>query len=60
MEAEGEVYEILRKIKHAKTGKEELHKELIKTETELIDFRKELADRIEKMDDIPPLEKIGD
>jgi hypothetical protein len=60
MEAEGEVYEILRKIEKAKTGKEELHKELIMTENELIGFKKELADRLEKMDDIPPLEKIGD
>jgi len=60
MEAEGEVYEILRKIEKDSKGKEELHKELIKTENELIDFRKELAQRLEKMDDIPALDKIGD
>lgn len=60
MEAEGEVYEILRKIERTKTGKEELQKELVKAESELIDFRKELAERLEKMDDIPVLEKIGD
>jgi hypothetical protein len=60
MEAEGEVYEILRKIEKAKTGKVELQKELVKTENDLIGFKQELADRLEKMDDIPPLEKIGD
>ncbi|MEO6902130.1 MAG: DUF5661 family protein [Bacteroidia bacterium] len=60
MEAEAEVYEILRKIEKTKTGKEKLYKELVKTENELIDFKKELAERLEKMDDIPALEKIGD
>ena len=60
MEAEGEVYEILRKLEKAKTGKEKLHKKLIETEMDLIDFKKELAERIEKMDDIPVLDEIGD
>ena len=60
MEAEAEVYEILRKIERVNTGKEELHEELIKIEKELIDFKKDLANRLEKMDDIPALEKIGD
>jgi hypothetical protein len=60
MEAEGEVYEILRKLETAVSGKEALHEELMKTEKELIAFKKALADRLEKMDDIPALEKIGD
>ncbi len=60
MEAEGEIYEILRKIGKVKTGKEALQKELVKAETDLIDFKKELSERLEKMDDIPPLSKIGD
>lgn len=58
MEAEGEIFEILRKIEHSK--QEKWHKELIDAEKELIDFKKELTERLEKMDDIPPLEKIGD
>ena len=60
MEAEAEVYELLRKIKVSKTGKEKLHKKIIDAENELIEFKKELADRLQKMDDIPALEKIGD
>lgn len=60
MEAEGEVYEILRKLKKTNKGQEKMHSELVKTETDLNDFKKELADRLEKMDDIPALEKIGD
>lgn len=60
MEAEGEIYEILRKLEKTKSKKEELYKELADTEKELIDFKKELTERLEKMDDIPPLEKIGD
>lgn len=60
MEAESEIYEILRKLEKPGNEKEKLHKQLIKTETELIDFRKELAARLEKMDDIPILDKIGD
>ena len=60
MEAEGEIYEILRKIGKTKTGKVELQKELVKTEKKIIDFKKELAERLDKMDDIPPLKKIGD
>jgi hypothetical protein len=60
MEAEGEVYEILRKLEKPNKEKEKLHLDLIKTETDLNDFKKELADRLEKMDDIPVLGKIGD
>lgn len=58
MEAEGEIYEILRKIEATKD--EKWHEELIAAEKELIDFKKELSERLEKMDDIPTLEKIGD
>lgn len=62
MEAEGEVYEILRKLKGMRAGKtkEKLHKQLIDAENELIDFRKELSIRLDKMEDIPALEIIGD
>ncbi|MWB96311.1 hypothetical protein GON26_18265 [Flavobacterium sp. GA093] len=60
MEAEGEIYEILRKIETATTGKEKWYKELGKAELELTEARAGLAERLEKMDDIPPLEIIGD
>lgn len=58
MEAEGEIYEILRKLKKSRKGKEELHAKLIKIETELMEHRKELAERLDKMDDIPAMEEI--
>ena len=58
MEAQGKIYEILRKLKKIRKGKEELHAKLIAAETELIDHRKELAERLEKMDDIPAMEEI--
>lgn len=60
MEAEGEIYEILRKLESATKDKKKLQEDLIAAETELIDFKKELSERLEKMDDIPALEKIGD
>ena len=60
MEAEGEIYEIMRKIENAKTGKEEWYKELGKAEQELAEARIGLVERLQKMDDIPVLEKIGD
>jgi hypothetical protein len=60
MEAEGEIYEILRKLGKSDKDNEKLHADLIETETALNDFKKELSDRLEKMDDIPALEKIGD
>ncbi|OXA80989.1 hypothetical protein SAMN05444397_101713 [Flavobacterium aquidurense] len=60
MEAEGEIYEIMRKIESSETGKEEWYKELGKAEQELNEARAGLAERLEKMDDIPALEKIGD
>lgn len=58
MEAQGKIYEILRKLKKTRKGKEELHAKLIAAETELIEHRKELAERLEKMDDIPAMEEI--
>lgn len=60
MEAQGEIYEIMRKIESSTTGKEEWYKELGKAEQELNEARSGLAERLDKMDDIPPLEKIGD
>jgi len=59
MEAEGEVYEILRKLENSTEDKEKLRLDLIKTETELIEFKKELCNRLEKMDDIPALDIIS-
>lgn len=60
IEAEGAIYELLRKLKKVRKGKEELHSKLIKTEGELIGHRKALADRLEKMDDIPAMGTIGE
>lgn len=60
MEAEGEIYEILRKLKTASRGKGELREKLVKTETDLIEHKKELAERLDKMDDIPAMEEVGD
>jgi hypothetical protein len=50
----------MRKIEGTDSGKEELYKELIKANQELKEARAGLAERLEKMDDIPPLEEIGD
>lgn len=61
MEAEGEIYEIMRKIESSDSfEKDKWYKELIKAEEELAEARAGLAERLEKMDDIPALEKIGD
>lgn len=60
MEGEGEVFEILRKIEKSTKGKEKLHTDLIEAENELIKSRKELTERLDKMDDIPALDEIGD
>lgn len=60
MEAQGEIFEIMRKIEKSETGKEEWYKELGKAEIELTEARLGLAERLERMDDIPTLTKIGD
>ena len=60
MEAEGEIYEIMRKIEHSNSDKEELYQSLIEANQELKEGKEGLAERLDKMDDIPPLEKIGD
>lgn len=60
MEAEGEIFEIMRKLSKTRRGKEKLHEDLIKAEKELIEAKKELAERLEKMDDIPMLGEVGD
>ena len=60
MEAEGEIYEIMRKIENSTSGKEEWYIELGKAEKELTEARTGLVERLQKMDDIPVLEKIGD
>ncbi|KOP38086.1 hypothetical protein AKO67_12220 [Flavobacterium sp. VMW] len=60
MESEGEIYEIMRKIESSESGKEEWYKELGKAEQELAEAKEGLVERLQKMDDIPVLEKIGD
>ena len=60
METEAEIFEIVRKIKQASQGKEKLYEDLLKAENEIPGAKKELAERLEKMDDIPVMEKIGD
>ncbi|MBE8724257.1 DUF5661 family protein [Flavobacterium hungaricum] len=60
MEAEGEIYEILRKLEHTAVEKEKWYEELAKAEQELNEARAGLAERLEKMDDIPVLKIIGD
>lgn len=60
MEAEGEIYEIMRKLEQCTNGRDRWYKELIQAEEELKEARAGLAERLEKMDDIPALEIIGD
>ncbi|MDP5200618.1 DUF5661 family protein [Flavobacterium sp. DG2-3] len=60
MEAEGEIYEIVRKIEASSEGKEEWYKELGKAEQELNEARAGLSERLARMDDIPVLKIIGD
>ena len=60
MESEGEIYEIMRKIEESDSEKEELYKQLLEANQELKEAKEGLAERLEKMDDIPTLEKIGD
>nr|WP_294779573.1 DUF5661 family protein [uncultured Flavobacterium sp.] len=60
MEAEGEIYEIIRKLEHTTNDKEKWQQELIKAEQELAEAKAGLAERLEKMDDIPVLKIIGD
>jgi hypothetical protein len=60
METQAEIYEIMRKIENATEGKEKWYIELGKAEKELNEARSGLAERLERMDDIPPLDKIGD
>jgi len=60
MEAQGEIFEIMRKIEKSETGKEEWYRELGKAEIKLTEARLGLAERLERMDDIPTLTKIGD
>ena len=60
MEAEGEIYEILRKLESSPVGKENWYKELGKAEQELNEAKAGLAERLARMDDIPVLKIIGD
>ena len=60
METEAEIFELLRKIEKGGRGKEKWYKDLVKAEKELKDAKKELAERLEKMDDIPVMGEIGD
>ena len=58
MELEGEIFEILRKLGRAKKNKSTWYKNLVNAEGELQEAKKELADRLEKMDEIPVMEEI--
>lgn len=60
MEAEGEIYEITRKMQHSTIDKEKWQAELNDAEEELKEARAGLKERLEKMDDIPVLKIIGD
>ncbi|MBP4139037.1 MULTISPECIES: DUF5661 family protein [Flavobacterium] len=60
MEAEGEIYEIMRKIEATTSEKEKWYKQLMEAEEELKEARSGLDDRLERMDDIPTLTIIGD
>jgi hypothetical protein len=60
METEAEIYELTRKIAATRKNKDKLFKDLLKAEHDLLDARKALSERLEKMDEIPVLEKIGD
>ena len=60
METEAEIFEITRKIQMAKKGKEQLYEDLFKAEQSLNDARKALSERLDKMDDIPVMEELGD
>ncbi|WP_289658692.1 DUF5661 family protein [Flavobacterium panacagri] len=60
MEAEGEIYEIIRKLETSPKGKEQWYIELGKAEQELDEARAGLAERLSRMDDIPVLKIIGD
>ena len=59
LETEAKIFEITRKIEKTKKGKEKLYKDLVKAKKALNDAKKELAERLEKMEDIPIME-IGD
>jgi hypothetical protein len=56
METEALIFEITRRIEHTKKGKDKLYKQLVTAEKDLNDAKKELAERLEKMDDIPVME----
>ena len=60
MESESKIFELVRKIEQTKVGKDKLYQELFKAENEFIVAKKELAERQEKMDDIPVMKEIGD
>ena len=60
METEAEIFEITRKIQMAKKGREQLYEDLFKAEQSLNDARKALSERLDKMDDIPVMEELGD
>lgn len=60
METEGEIFEIMRKIQRNGTEKDKWLRALLKAEEELIEAREGLTQRLDRMDDIPVLEDIGD
>jgi hypothetical protein len=58
MELEGEIFEILRKLSRAKSNKDKWYRKLVEAEGELQEAKSELAERLEKMDEIPVMEEI--
>lgn len=60
METEGEIFEIMRKLAQTQGNKDKWYQELVEAEEELQEAKKELTERLEKMDDIPVMEEIGD
>ena len=58
MELEGEIFEILRKLSKAKSDKDKWYRKLGEAESELQEAKSELAERLEKMDEIPVMDEI--
>jgi hypothetical protein len=58
MELESEIFEILRKLSSSKSNKDKWCRKLVDAEGELQEAKSELAERLEKIDEIPVMEEI--
>ena len=58
MPLEGEIFEILRNLSRAKSTKDKWHRKLVDAEGELQEAKSELAERLEKIDEIHLMEEI--